>query len=553
MSKTTKNPIVIEAKREKTTGEPSNQNKKRVCAYCRVSSQSEEQENSFDAQVTHYNEYIQSKSEWEFLGIYSDEGISGTSTSKRVGFRQMLFDASNKKFDMIICKSISRFGRNTTDILSSVRQLKDLDIAVYFENENINTLESAGEIFLTIFASLAQDGSRQISESVQWGNDKAFKKAKVYGNQNILGYNIIKGSLIIDEEQAKTVKKIFGLYLEGYGVVRIAKYLEANEHKTALNKEKWHPTSILNILKNEKYAGTLLTQKYFTTDYLSHRKLSNNGEVKQYLFEDNHEAIISKEVFSNVQLELEKRAKMQQSENGRRTKHSNKYPLSGKLKCQNCGEGFRRTIWHKGKTYENVVWQCIGYSLKGKDYCSTGAIPQKIIYEAMKLIVKDMQDDQTFEESLNRVINALNKMLKNTSHEPEIASIQSQINNLNAESKELRKMLMKKQITEDEFEEDREEIKNQIIKLNAALSELQETQNNFGTKIKGLETFRGILKKKLDDEMTTYSIEDCIEQIVENITIKDKNNFKVYITNDISYICSNTGTHLNISSPLERI
>lgn len=549
-----KNPIVIEAKTKKVTKKTLVESKKRVCAYCRVSSQSEEQENSFDAQVTHYKEYIQSKTEWEFLGIYSDEGISGTSTTKRIGFRQMLHDASMKKFDIIICKSISRFGRNTTDILTSVRKLKDLDVAVFFENENINTLESSGEIFLTIFASLAQDGSRQISENVLWGNDKAFKRAKIYGNQNILGYNIIDGKLVINEEQAKIIKKIFELYLEGYGVVRIARHLESNGDKTALNKTTWHPTSILNILKNEKYSGALLTQKYFTTDYLTHRRLLNNGEFKQYLFEDNHDAIISKDIFERTQLELKKRAKMQQCEDGRRTKHSNKYPLSGKLECGNCGEGFRRTIWHKGKDYESVVWQCIGYAMKKKEYCSTGAIPEKIIYEAMKIIIKDLKDDKEFDESLDRLMGELNKQLESTGYETEISAIESQLNTLNLESKELRKMLMKRQITDEEYEEDSEDQKTQIAKLQEVLNNLQEMQNNFCTKAKRIEGFREIIKPGLKGEISTVTIDDTIRQIVGKISIRSKTEFDIYIiTHDTPYNISGYDEegHLNISSPLE--
>lgn len=559
MSETTvKQPIVIEAIKEKLTSKPSTQSKKRVCAYCRVSSQSDEQENSFEAQVTHYEEYIQNKNEWEFAGIYSDEGISGTGMSKREGFKQMIHDAKDQKFDMVICKSISRFGRNTADILSSVRKLKDLGISVYFENENINTLESAGEIFLTIFASLAQDGSRQISESVQWGNDKAFKRAKVYGNQNILGYNIIDGKLAIDEEQAKTVKKIFELYLEGYGAVRIAKYLEENGYKTALNRLKWNPTSILKILKNEKYAGILLTQKYFTTDYLSHRKLINNGEVKQYLFEDNHEAIIPKETFDRVQIELERRSNMQQCEDGRRTKHSNKYALSGKLVCGNCKEGFRRTVWHKGKPYESVVWQCIGYSLRGKEYCSTGAIPEKAIYDGMKRIIYDIRDDKNFEIALNRVILTLNKSLEDPDDKLEISSIQSQINNLNCELKELRKMLRKKQITDKEFEEDREDLNHQLIDLNEQLNQLQEKRTGFSNLIEQLDNFRVMLKKTFKDDIATPEIEDFINKAVDKIIVTDKNYFKIYLSINIPYDkkCYEfqyLNKHLNLLSTLERI
>lgn len=232
-----------------------------TCAYCRVSTSSELQLNSYDAQVKHYTEFIQNNTEWEFVGVYSDEGMSGTSVKKRAGFMKMIADAKNGKINLIICKSISRFGRNTTDILNYIRLLKKYNVAVFFENENINTLTAIGEVLITILASLAQDGSRQISENVNWGIDKAFKNGKVFGNNKALGYEIKDGEIVIIEEEAKIVRLIFDSYLNGDGAVKIAKKLDEMKIPTPLKSKRWNATTS-QISRIEKLIETLNNDEF---------------------------------------------------------------------------------------------------------------------------------------------------------------------------------------------------------------------------------------------------------------------------------------------------
>jgi site-specific DNA recombinase len=277
--------------------------KKRVCAYCRVSTDSEEQRESYENQVRHYTQRIEGNSNWEYIDIYADEGISGTNTKDRVTINRMIEDARSGK-----TKSISRFSRNTMDLLKYVRELKSLCIAVLFEKENINTLESSREVFLTIFSSIAQDESRNISENSKCGIQKGFANGKVHCNTTrFLGYDKDKeGELIINEAEAELVRRIYEEYLEGKSYQKIANGLMKDKIKTVTGNVKWWDSSITIILTNEKYYGALLQQKTVTVDFLSHKRVRNHGQEQKYLIEDNHEPIVSREVFEAVQKEKER-------------------------------------------------------------------------------------------------------------------------------------------------------------------------------------------------------------------------------------------------------
>jgi len=521
-------PIIIAPKISNKN--PNKTTKKCVCAYCRVSTDSEMQLNSYEAQVEYYEEYIKSKEEWEYVGIYPDEGISGTQIIKRREFNKMINDCKKGKIDLILCKSISRFGRNTTDILNNIRILKDLNVAVFFENENINTLEISGEILLTILAALAQDGSRQISENVRWGNDKAFKKGRVYGNNNILGYNIIEGNLVINEGQAKIVKYIYDLYLDGYGSVAIANKLTGENILSPTGKKEWNKTTILSILHNEKYAGHLLQQKYITTDYLSHKRLKNKGEERQYLFNNHHEPIIPIEQWNAVQLEIERRKKIQNVEIGRRTKHSNKYCWSGKLKCNNCKEGFRRTIWHKNKPYESVVWQCNGYSLKGKEYCNIGAIQEKLLEKIVIKVIKEIQNDKVI--LFDKFTNAIEEILEEPELKKDIINTEKKIIELNNEARDLRKMCAKGLITENEFQDDYIEIKEDINKTSNYLIKLKNKQLQYIDKNNRIM----YIKKYLNEYISIEKFdENIVRKMIEKIIVINKTYFKLYLFNNLIY------------------
>lgn len=273
--------------------------KLKVAAYCRVSTDSEEQSTSYDAQVEYYTNYINNRSDWEFAGIFADDGISGTNTKKRLEFNRMIESCISGEIDMIITKSISRFARNTLDCLKYIRKLKEYNVPVYFEKENINTMDSKGEVLLTIMASLAQQESESISKNVKMGIQYRYQKGEVRVNHNrFLGYTKdADGKLIIQSDEAEVVKRIFKEYLEGKSLNGIAKGLMADDILTAANNPIWRGETIRKILSNEKYIGDALLQKTYTVDVLNKKRVVNNGLVPQYYVENSHEGIISKEMF----------------------------------------------------------------------------------------------------------------------------------------------------------------------------------------------------------------------------------------------------------------
>ncbi|HZK71294.1 MAG TPA: recombinase family protein [Clostridia bacterium] len=300
----------IEAKTFQTLNGLPEGTKKRVCAYCRVSTTQEEQESSFDSQVSYYNHYITSNPNWDYVEVYADEGISATTASKRKEFIRMFNDCMSGKIDMIITKSVSRFARNTVDCLNYVRDLKDKGISVFFETENIDTLGSTGELLLTILGGLAQDCSRNQSDVTRWGILRQFEKGRVMVNtKRFLGYDKNEdGELIINEDEAKIVRRVFREYLEGKSYNAIGKGLAKDGIRTVTGNEKWWDSTISGILSNEKYYGNALLQKTITKNYLKHIRANNKGEAEQYMIEENHSPIISKETFDAVKAEKAKRA-----------------------------------------------------------------------------------------------------------------------------------------------------------------------------------------------------------------------------------------------------
>ncbi|KRQ86776.1 Transposon Tn3 resolvase [Caloramator mitchellensis] len=349
---------------------------KRVAAYARVSTDNDEQLSSYEAQVDHYTRYIKSNPSWRFVGVYSDEGISATSTKKREGFNRMIEDALNGKIDLIITKSVSRFARNTVDTLTTVRKLKEKGVEVYFEKENIYTLDSKGELLITIMSSLAQEESRSISEHVTWGQRKRFADGKVsLPYKHFLGYTKGEdGYPKIVEEEAEIVRLIYRMFLEGKTALSIAKYLTENKVKTPAGRKVWPQSTVLSILQNEKYKGDAILQKTFTVDFLTKKVKKNEGEVPQYYVENSHPAIIPSEVFDLVQDEIKKRKEVK----GYKTGGSF---FSGKIICGNCGSFYGRKVWHSTSKYRRVKWQC-NNKFKNDKRCKTPHIYEDKIKKA---------------------------------------------------------------------------------------------------------------------------------------------------------------------------
>ena len=348
--------------------------KKRVAAYCRVSTDSEEQLNSYEAQKSYYTQKIEDSPDWEMAGIYADEGITGTSLKKRTEFKKMITACKRGHIDLIITKSLSRFARNTVDCLETVRLLKANGIGVYFEKENINTLTESSEFLITLFSGFAQAESESLSKNVAWGKAKSAEAGKVtFQYKKMLGYRKgADGQPEIVPEEAEVIKRIYHRYLDGCTLGQIKRELDADKVPTAQGVDSWSPAIIHNILTNEKYIGDALLQKTYITDCISKKVKKNQGERAMYYVENNHPAIISREMFDQVRNEMTRRSSkrkvLQKSGKTELGKYSGKYALTELLVCGECGSPYKRVTWARnGK--KRIVWRCVSRLEFGTQYC----------------------------------------------------------------------------------------------------------------------------------------------------------------------------------------
>lgn len=347
--------------------------KLRVAAYCRVSTELEEQQNSYQVQIAYYTDLIQKNPEWVMAGVFADEGLSGTSMKKRTEFNHMIRLCQQKKIDMILCKSTSRFARNTVDCLETIRMLKSLGIGVIFEKENINTLTMNSEFMLTLYGSFAQAESESISKNVSLGVKMAFQQGKVRHQYKYwLGYRKGEdGQPEIIPEDAETVREIFRLFLDGYSIGDITRNMIQQERRNALGTTDWNTNAIRRILTNEKYTGDALLQKTYTTDCITHRSVKNNGERTMYLVTDCHPAVIDRDTYHLAQQELARRTskrKVSTKSVTEQGKYSSKFALTELMICGECGTPYRRCTWNvHGK--KRIVWRCLNRLEHGSKYC----------------------------------------------------------------------------------------------------------------------------------------------------------------------------------------
>lgn len=351
--------------------------KKRVAAYCRVSSGKDAMLHSLSAQVSYYNNLIQKEDGWEFVGVYSDEAITGTKED-RADFQRMLDDCRNGKIDMIICKSISRFARNTLTLLETVRMLKVMEVDVYFEEQNIHTVSSDGELMLTILASYAQEESRSASENQKWRIKKTFESGMPWCGR-MLGYRIKDGQYYIIEDEAEVVRRIYREYLAGAGPNLIAIQLTEDGIPTR-NGGIWQPQTVAKILRNYTYTGNLLLQKTFRENHITKKTIKNTGQKPRYLAEDAHDAIIDPVIFDAVQAEIERRANSRKITPPAKTK----FTYTGLIQCSKCGKNYRRKT-----TKTQVVWVCATFNTKGKRYCASKQVPETTLDALVGEITND--------------------------------------------------------------------------------------------------------------------------------------------------------------------
>ena len=381
--------------------------KLRVAAYCRVSTELEQQQSSYDIQIEYYTRHIMQNPNWIFAGVFADDGRSATNTFRRDDFNQLMNQCMKGKVDMVITKSISRFARNTVDCISWVRKLREKNVAVYFEKENLNTLDDSTEMILTILSSQAQEESRAISTNVKWGYARKFEKGESTRQRSYGFRKAPTGEMCIVEEEAAVIRNMARWFLDGDSLERIKHRLEDAGIETTTGKRTWSTGAIYNILTNEKIMGDVLLQKTFTADYLTKRRVKNSGQQKQYYVKNHHEAIIPKAVYYKIQEEIARRSSLKKAgtRKGKTAQgvYSSKYALTGIMVCNECGAHYRRTTWAKnGKKV--IVWRCINRLEHGTKRChESPTLKEEVIQEAIMGKLHSLSIDQEEENFLNGV------------------------------------------------------------------------------------------------------------------------------------------------------
>ncbi len=486
------NVIKIPAKPQKGNAAAKEEVKRlRVAAYCRVSTDNEEQASSYEAQIQHYEEYIKTNPEWEFVGVYADEGISATSTKNREQFNAMIEDCKRGLIDMILTKSISRFARNTVDCLNYIRMLKGMNIPVFFEKESINTMDAKGEVLLTIMASLAQQESESLSKNTKMGIQYRFQQGKVMVNaRNFLGYDKDEsGHLIINPAEAEIVKRIFREYLEGASCMKIARGLERDGIRTARGNPRWHDSTVRKILENEKYMGDALLQKTYTIDFLDKKRGKNNGTLPQYYIEDDHEAIIPKDIFLRVQEEMARRS----TENSRKRRFSSNHAFSQIVFCSECEEIYKRLHWNnRGSKY--IVWRCSSH-LHEKKTCNSRTVREDVLQDA-------------FLEAVNQIVGNSREYLKILQQNLELAIKQvnpASVEYLDARMEDLQRELIDRTERHENYDDLAEEIlRLRQLREQTVMDDVSKAE--YQSRIKELQAFIQSQPKRLtfDDTLVKH-------------------------------------------------
>lgn len=508
----------------------------RVAAYCRVSTLQEQQETSYEAQVAYYTEKIRSNPNWKLAGIFADDGKSATSTAKRSDFQAMIDACMDGKIDMVITKSISRFARNTVDSLTNIRKLKEKNIAVFFEKEGINTIEGSGELLITILSSQAQEESRNISENCHWGIVRKFENGMVIVNHSkFLGYTKDKeGNLVIVPEEAELVRRIFRLFLEGNSSYRIKRILESENIKTVTGHKVWSATVIDKMLVNEKYMGDALMQKTYTVDFLTKKKVINRGIVPQYYIEDNHEAIIPKELFHRVQEEKARRSAIYRPAAKKKGepvkgKYSSKYVLSDICVCAECGQPYRRQVWSK-YGQKKAVWRCDNRLKHGSKRCRhSPTLKEETLHEAIMAAIDSVVEDQgefvqAFRENVIRIIGSYSKDTVATEFDKQIAERQQQMMKLIEDSA---KTECADEVFDKEYRVIADEIKELKKKRAKAVRERQLAES-YDQRVQDMESYMkktNYLKREFDD--------DLVRRLLQTVKVINENKLEIQFKSGI--------------------
>lgn len=488
----------------------------RVAAYCRVSTDSDEQLLSYNSQVIHYRDLVNSRTDWQLVDIYADEGISGTQVFKRIEFQRMINDAVEGKIDLIITKSISRFARNTLDTLKYVRLLKEKNVAILFEKENINTMTMNGEMLLVILSSLAQQESESLSANVKMGLKMKMKRGELVGFHGCLGYDYdpVSKTLSINEKEANIVKYIFDRYVDGVGSSVIAKELRSLGHKTKKGNVNWTDGSVRRILKNEKYKGDLLLGKTFTVDPITHRRLENMGEEEKYYIDEHHEGIISDDQFDEAQRILNKRS-LKHNGKGRNDKYSRKYAFSSIIKCAYCESTAIRRTWHAKSDHEKFVWNCMRAVKYGKSNCphSKGVDEREIELSFIKAFNTLCKSNKNIIEEF---LKEMEDTLVNLDVNKEILEIDKSIEKCENSLNKLIDMHLEEIIDKSSYESKYKELIDKINVLKSSRYDLEKSVDENNDIKKRIQSFKHIYDK---NEALADFDKNIFDSVVEEVIL----------------------------------
>lgn len=514
----------------------------RVAAYCRVSTDFADQIHSLSAQIKFFTEYISEREDWELVEVYYDEGITGTSVKKREGFNRMIADCEAGKIDTVLTKEVSRFARNTVDTLSYTRRLSQLNINVIFMTDGIDTNDRDGELRLTIMASLAQEESRKISERVKWSNRRMMEEGVVFGCGQIYGFRIIDGKLIVQPDEAEIVKQIFQTYLyDRKGTPTIAKELNAQNVPT-LNGKLWAPTTVLKILRNEKYVGDLTQWKYRTESHLTHRRVPNKGDHEDapiITITNHHDAIISRELWDNVQKQLEERGR--KTREGR--KHSGKYWFSGKVSCGKCGKPFTITGNH---CLPNRTLRCINRGRYGADIhfdtngdqlgCDNETLNEHVLAYCVRSILENLL--QSRDEIIANLLNDIRDVHRS---EPvkNAAPLKAEIENLKKKKRKALDMMLDDLISKDDLKEKIDFYDSEIARLTEEISTYQDIDAMHRRQMEQIEAYIDQMKQLSEFDANNLEL---YSELVNKVIVRENRTVDIYL--NCSPLCFRVKYHV---------
>ena len=502
--------------------------KLQVAAYCRVSTDDEEQQSSYEAQCSYYTDKIMTNPEWTMAGIFADEGITGTSTKKRDDFNRMIRKCKKGKINLILTKSISRFARNTLDTINYTRMLRAMGIGIYFEKENINTLDMDSEMLITMLGAFAQAESESISRNVAWGKRKAIQAGKVFVNFNRLYGYFLKddGTPGINTEQAESVKFMFTRYMAGDTTRTIARKLDEAGVPTPSGKTAWEAATIKAILKNEKYCGDVLAQKTFKDSVIGGKIQKNTGQLPQVLVQNNHPAIISRELYYEVQEEMKRRtaaiSPSTKSSTGR-TRYSSKYALSERLVCGECGTLYRRCTWNvRGK--KKIVWRCVSRLDHGIKYCKQSPTMEESALQTAIMDAINRSMDSSGGLVRNAAAGFLMILKPQENAEFTLGEVKRRIQELTAEFDAL-------------FEIDGSEVTEQdrFTEITQELAELKKKQESISAQLRNNQAIQGKVNRfasaaeRMDHRLTEWD-EEFIRQMIHTVEVISADRIRVVLT-----------------------